>query len=375
MSNAADHHHEHMARALELAGDGRFTTDPNPAVGCVLVRDGERVGEGCHRQAGEPHAERHALRVAGERARGATCYVTLEPCAHTGRTGPCAEALIEAGVSRVVAAMQDPNPLVAGQGFARLRAAGIEVSVGLLERQARALNPGFIKRMQTGLPLLRVKLAMSLDGRTALANGESKWITGPAAREDVQYWRAAASAIVTGVGTVLADDPALTVRPADWRLRHYPGDRVRQPLRVVLDSVLRTPPTARLLKEPGDTLILTRIAETDPRACALIAQGASVQTLPGDDGQELDLPTVLQALAERHCNTLLVEAGPTLAGALMAADLVDELLLYMAPTLLGDQARPLLALPQLATMADRIRLQFADVSRIGDDLRLTLTRS
>lgn len=247
----------YMQRALTLAERGLYTTDPNPRVGCLIVRDGKVVGEGWHLRAGEPHAERHALTMAGDAARGATCYVTLEPCSHTGRTGPCADALIAAGIIRVVAAMQDPNPLVAGQGLAKLRAAGISVECGLLEEQARALNPGFIKRMQTGLPLVRIKLAMSLDGRTAMASGESKWITGAAARRQVQRLRARSSAIVTGIGTVLADDPALTVRVEDGLANDYPG-AVRQPLRVVLDRKLRLPLDAKLLSEDGDVLVISQ---------------------------------------------------------------------------------------------------------------------
>ena len=246
--------HRYMRRALELAEQGLFTTDPNPRVGSVLVKNGDIVGEGFHLKAGERHAERHALQVAGAKAQGATCYVTLEPCSHSGRTGPCADALIEAGVSKVVAAMQDPHQRVAGKGFDKLRAAGIEVQVGLLEAQARMLNPGFIQRMETGRPFVRLKLAMSLDGRTAMANGESKWITGPAAREDVQRLRARSSAVVTGVGTVLADDPELTVRPAGWQVLAYPDTSVRQPLRVVLDRNLRTPVSAKLFGEAGNTL-------------------------------------------------------------------------------------------------------------------------
>lgn len=364
----------HMHRALELARQGLFTTTPNPRVGCVLVRDGEVVGEGYHVRAGGPHAERHALAMAGERARGATCYVTLEPCSHTGRTGPCADALIEAGIVRVVAAMQDPHDRVAGEGFDKLRAVGIAVQSGLLEHEARALNPGFIKRMESGRPFVRVKLAMSLDGRTAMVSGESKWITGSDAREDVQRLRAQSCAIVTGIGTVLADDPSLTVRPQDWRGEVYPDSDVRQPLRVVLDRQLRTPVTARLLGEPGATLVVSALDPVPQTVAALQAEGAELLHLPAS-GSGIDLAQLLDELGRRQCNEVLVEAGPTLAAAFISEQLVDELVVYMAPALLGSNARPLMVLPQLATMSDKINLQFADVTRVGNDLRMTLNLS
>lgn len=357
----------YMQRALSLAERGLYTTDPNPRVGCLIVRDSKVVGEGWHLRAGEPHAERHALTMAADAARGATCYVTLEPCSHTGRTGPCADALIAAGVARVVAAMQDPNPLVAGQGLAKLRDAGISVECGLLETQARALNPGFIKRMQTGLPLVRIKLAMSLDGRTAMASGESKWITGAAARQQVQRLRARSSAIVTGIGTVLADDPALTVRVEDWSVNDYPG-AVRQPLRVVLDRKLRLPLDAKLLREDGEVLVISQAQPT--LASALQQRGAEVLTLPGS-GSGADLRELLKMLAERGCNEVLVEAGPTLAGAFVREQLFDELVVFMAPKLLGSSARPLLSLPEIATMAEQRRLQLVQVEQVGDDLCLT----
>src|SRR5690606_21527229 len=312
----------HMHRALELARQGLFTTTPNPRVGCVLVRDGDVVGEGYHVRAGGPHAERHALAMAGERARGATCYVTLEPCSHTGRTGPCVDALIEAGIVRVVAAMQDPHDRVAGEGFDKLRAVGIAVQSGLLEHEARALNPGFIKRMESGRPFVRVKLAMSLDGRTAMASGESKWITGADAREDVQRLRAQSCAIITGVGTVLADDPSLTVRPQDWRAMVYPDSDVRQPLRVVLDRQLRTPVTARLLGEPGATLIVSALDPAPQTVAALQSEGAELLHLPAS-GSGIDLAQLLDELGRRQCNEVLVEAGPTLAAAFISEQLVD----------------------------------------------------
>lgn len=394
--SAADH--AHMAEALRLAARGRYSTHPNPRVGCLIVRDGEVLGRGFHVRAGEPHAEVHALREAGEHACGATAYVTLEPCAHHGRTPPCADALVAAGVARVVVAAPDANPLVAGQGIARLRAAGITVDSGLLQADAEALNAGFLRRMAGGLPWVRLKLAASLDGRTAMASGESKWITGSESRRDVQRLRAASSAIITGIGTVRADDPALTVRPELW-LR--PGelaptqqgeapasDEIRQPLRVVLDSALRLAPDALLLHVPGETLVVTtldgdlRDAEliaalqvVDParaeRARALRDAGAHLLALPAAAHGRPDLRALLQHLAEAGCNEVLVEAGAGVAGSFLAAGLVDELLLYQAPTLLGSSARPLADWP-LAVMAEQQRLRITDLRRLGDDIRLTL---
>jgi len=367
---ATDADYAWMSRAVGLARRGLYTTDPNPRVGCVLVRDGKPVGEGYHRRAGEPHAERNALAAAGARAAGATAYVTLEPCSHHGRTPPCAEALAEAGVARVVAAMQDPNPLVAGSGLKRLREAGIHVETGVLEDQARALNPGFIKRMTDGLPWVRCKLAMSLDGRTAMASGESQWITGEDARRDVQRLRARSSAILTGVGTVLADDPSLNVRLGAEALGDSDPDAwVRQPVRVILDSSLRTPPTARLLGLPGTTLILC-VDERRERAADLEAAGARVQILPEDRGR-VGLRAALALLAEQEINEVLVEAGPTLAGSFVQAGLVDELIIYMAPHLMGDGARGLFSLPGLRRMADRVTLEIRDLRRVGGDLRIT----
>ncbi|MBI5612056.1 MAG: bifunctional diaminohydroxyphosphoribosylaminopyrimidine deaminase/5-amino-6-(5-phosphoribosylamino)uracil reductase RibD [Gammaproteobacteria bacterium] len=349
-----------MARALRLAGKGLHTTDPNPRVGCVVVKNGEIVGEGWHERAGEPHAEVLALRVAGARARGATVYVTLEPCCHHGRTPPCSRALIEAGVARVVTAMQDPNPRVAGQGAQHLSDAGIAIEIGLMEAAARALNPGFVQRMQTGRPYVRVKLAASLDGRTALASGESKWITGAAARHDVQRWRARSSAILTGIGTILADDPSLTVRDFD-----VSG---RQPLRVVADSRLRLPATAKLLTAPGATLVATASADADC-AAALIAAGAELVRLCGTDGR-VDLAALLAHLARREVNELLVEAGASLSGALLDAGLMDELIVYLAPHVLGAGARAMFDTPVLAAMAERTSLTITDVRAFGPDWRI-----
>lgn len=359
-----------MARALRLAERGLFTTDPNPRVGCVLVRDGTIVGEGWHVRAGEPHAEPIALAAAGESARGATAYVTLEPCAHHGRTPPCAQALIDARVARVVAAMSDPNPLVAGKGMAMLQDAGIATSVGLLAGDAERLNPGFLKRMREGIPYVRCKLAMSLDGRTAMANGESQWITGTAARDDVQRLRARSSAVVTGIGTLLADDPSLNVRLA---AEDYAQDAavIRQPLRVVLDTRLRTPPRARMLSLDGQTLVVCGERAAEESEAELRAVGADVLRLPQLGGR-IDLPRLLRALGARGVNEVLIESGATLAGAVLAAGLVDELILYLAPHLMGDEARGLLHLPGLEHLADRIELNFVDVCRVGEDLRLTL---
>ena len=370
--------HAHMARALRLAERGLYTTQPNPRVGCVIAHGETIVGEGWHQRAGEPHAEVFALREAGPRARGATAYVTLEPCAHFGRTPPCADALIAAGVARVVAACDDSNPKVAGEGLGRLTGAGIAVEIGLMRDVARELNRGFFSRIERGRPWVRVKLALSLDGRTALANGASKWITGEAARADVQRWRARSSAILTGSGTVLADDPRLTVRLGG----HHPDpnppyfdvaqDRLEgagvTPLRVVLDRELRTPRGAHLLDGTTPTLILhgERAAPGDDRFVRV-----ELATVPLRDGR-LDLGTVLGLLAARGVNELQVEAGPTLCGALFAANLVDELLLYVAPVLLGDQGRPLLALPGIDAMAAARRLRVIDRRAFGVDQRLLL---
>ncbi len=355
-----------MARAHRLAARGLYTTDPNPRVGCVIVRDDELVGEGFHIRAGGPHAEIHALQMAGDRARGATAYVTLEPCSHTGKTPPCADALIQAGVSRVVAAMQDPNPLVAGQGLARLRAAGVETAVGLQAGQTRALNPGFVKRMESGLPWVRVKLAMSLDGRTAMASGESQWITGEAARLDVQRMRARSSAILTGVGTVLEDDPSMNVRVDAAFLGA--ADAPVQPMHVILDSRLRTPVDARILRTGNRAIIFHAPGVERP------PYPDHVETVAVDAGGDgLDLRTVLKALAGRQVNECHVEAGATLCGALLRAKLVDEIVIYMAPHLMGDAGRGLFHLPGLDDMASRIALKIADIRAVGDDWRIRAT--
>jgi diaminohydroxyphosphoribosylaminopyrimidine deaminase/5-amino-6-(5-phosphoribosylamino)uracil reductase len=355
-----------MQRALTLAARGLDTTDPNPRVGCVIAQRGRIIGEGWHERAGEAHAEVAALRAAGSQALGATVYVTLEPCCHHGRTPPCVEALSAARVARVVYAVADPNPLVNGQGAEALRAAGIAVEGGLLEREAAELNAGFIKRMRYGRPFVRVKLAMSLDGRTALANGESRWITGEEARTDVQRWRARSSAVLTGVGTVLADDPRLGVRlPVEEA-----APPRRQPLRVVLDPQLRTPVAARLFEGGGEVLILTTLAAPDDaRAAELTARGARLESLPAEAGR-LALPAVLERLAELEMNEVLVEAGATLAGELLRQSLADELLLYVAPTLLGPGARALVALPELQELKDAVSFTLIETHPIGADLRL-----
>ncbi|WP_415893207.1 bifunctional diaminohydroxyphosphoribosylaminopyrimidine deaminase/5-amino-6-(5-phosphoribosylamino)uracil reductase RibD [Neptuniibacter sp. PT8_73] len=360
---------EYMARAIQLAKEGLYTTQPNPRVGCVLVKQGSIVGEGFHYRAGEGHAEVNALRAAGEEAKGATAYVTLEPCSHYGRTPPCSEALIKAGVTRVVAAMVDPNPQVAGRGMTMLREAGIEATSGLLEESARALNPGFIKRMETGLPFVRVKSAISLDGRTAMASGESKWITGPAARGDVQKLRAQSSVILTGIGSILQDDSALTVREAQLDLPNVADVVQKQPLRVVLDSRLQMPLTASILKQPGRTLIVT--CSDDTIAHKLKDAGAEVLVMPAENGRVALLPLLRWLASEEQCNDLLVETGSVLAGAFVEQKLADELHVYMAMKLLGSQAKPLFELP-LTKMSEQVELQMLDSRMLGDDLKLIL---
>ncbi len=364
-----------MAHALRLAERGLCTTQPNPRVGCVIAHGEEVVGVGWHQRAGEPHAEVFALREAGARARGATAYVTLEPCAHQGRTPPCAEALVAAGVARVVVAVEDPFAQVDGRGIARLRAAGIAVDVGLMREAARELNLGFFSRIERGRPWVRVKLAMSLDGRTALANGESKWITGEAARADVQRWRARSSAILTGSGTVLADNPRLTVRlplaplsPDAVGGEGWGEGAALAPLRVVLDRHLRTPAGSHVLAGSAPTLLLHGAGAS----CGEDRFAAVELAAVAQQGDALDLHAVLALLAARDVNELHVEAGPTLCGALLAAGLVDELLLYIAPLLLGDAARPLLQLPTLADMAARWQLRVLDQRQLGPDWRLRL---
>jgi len=356
MFSPADH--QFMARALRLARRGLYSTTPNPRVGCVIVKDGAVVGEGWHEKAGGPHAEVYALNAAGPSARGATAYVTLEPCSHHGRTPPCAEALIDAGVARVVAAMQDPNPQVAGRGLASLVAAGIVASCGLLEAEARELNVGFVSRMSRGRPWVRVKLAASLDGKTALNNGVSQWITGPAARQDGHRWRARACAILSGIGTVRDDDPQLNVRGVATD---------RQPLKVVVDSRLELSPLARVLD--GGALLLATAAADAEKSELLRQRGAEIICLPNGVGR-VDLPVLMTELARRGVNELHVEGGFRLNGALLSEGLVDELLLYLAPCLVGDRARGMFDLPELATLEHQRRLLIRDIRRIGEDLRV-----
>jgi diaminohydroxyphosphoribosylaminopyrimidine deaminase/5-amino-6-(5-phosphoribosylamino)uracil reductase len=356
-----------MAHALRLARLGVNSTTPNPRVGCLLVKNGEVIGEGWHRKAGEPHAEIIALQAAGNQASGATAYVTLEPCNHHGKTPPCTEALISAGVKRVVFGSRDPNPLVSGRGIARLEEAGIEVTGPVLEAECAELNAGFFRRMATGLPRVRIKSAGSLDGRTAMASGESQWITGPAARADVQRLRAESCAIVTGIGTILQDDPALTVRDESLRVDRLP---LRQPLRVVVDSRLQIPLDAKVLQPPGRCLVATAVENPEKRQ-QLEEQGAEVLFLP-DHAGKVDLPALLRELGQRQCNEVMVESGPGLVGAFLQQQLADEVILYLAPLLLGSTAQPLATLP-IDTMAGLLALAIRETRRVGDDLRLVLT--
>ncbi len=355
---AADH--VFMARALQLARRGLYGTTPNPRVGCVLVRDGRIIGEGWHQQAGLPHAEAvalAALAAAGVTARGATAYVTLEPCSHFGRTPPCADALIGAGVARVVVAMQDPNPLVAGQGLAQLAAAGIEVGSGLLQAEAAELNIGFVSRMTRGRPWLRLKVAASLDGKTALNNGASQWITGPAARRDAHAWRARSCAVLTGIGTVRDDNPRLSVREVQT---------TRQPLKVVIDSRLETPPDAAVL-EGGNVLIAA--AQDGPRSAALRQRGAEIVILANAHGK-VDLAALLLELGRRGINEVLAEAGTRLNGSLLGENCVDELLIYQAPLLMGDSARGMFGLAELTELAGARHLNIIERRMVGADCRI-----
>ena len=361
-----------MQLALDLAKQGEFTTTPNPSVGCVLVKDGKVVGKGFHAKAGEPHAEVMALREAGEKARGATAYVTLEPCSHFGRTPPCAKGLVEAGVSKVIAAMCDPNPQVAGKGLQILTDAGIESAVGLLEENAEQLNKGFLKRMRTGKPFVQLKLAMSIDGKTAMASGESKWITGAQARADVQQYRAKASAILSTSQTVSADDPSLNVRweelPPDVKA-DYPQEKLRQPVRVILDSSHKVRSDFKVFLTESPVWL---VGEED---YSLTDFPHFTDYLKLDRNQgETRLQALMLALGKRQINTLWVEAGATLAGALIAENLVDELIIYMAPKLLGDQARDLCHLPNLTQLADAPLWQLQSCEAVGDDLKLIYIR-
>lgn len=356
MFTASDH--IWMTHALRRAEQGLYTTMPNPRVGCVIVKDDKIVGEGAHLKAGEPHAEVFALRQAGTLAQGATAYVTLEPCSHTGRTPPCAEALVKAGVAKVIAAMVDPNPMVAGSGLAYLQAHQIEVASGLLQAEALALNPGFISRMSRKLPYVRCKIASSLDGKTAMHNGHSQWITSESARLDVQKWRAQSCAILTGIGTVLSDNPMMTVRDLNI---------ARQPLRMIVDSQLRISPQANILQ--GGNILIAFAQDAQNKASALRALGVELLAIP-DQHQKVCLKTLLSHLAHRQINEVLVEGGEGLNGALLAQNLLDELLIYYAPKIMGGAAKNLFAMPAFAHMNQAIALDITELRQIGSDFRL-----
>lgn len=356
--------HRHMARAIQLAAKGKYTTKPNPMVGCVLVKGDNVVGEGFHQKAGEAHAEVLAIQAVGEQAKGATAYVTLEPCAHQGQTGPCADALIDAGVAKVITAMRDPNPEVNGKGIEKLRGAGIDVAEGLLEAEARKLNRGFIKRMSQGLPWVRIKLAMSMDGRTALANGESQWISGNASRKDVAQLRAQSGAILTSSGTVRNDNPRLTVRGLD--VPFVP------PVRVMLDAGLALPTSMHLYNNDAPTLVYHDQMARHPQDMTDEQAAQTLVQVPAQ-GAHVDLPAVLSDLAARGINEVQIEAGHTLAGAFLAEGLVDELMLYIAPCLLGSSAMPLLGGMNITSMEQRHQMHITDVRQMGGDLRVTLT--
>ncbi len=358
----------YMARAIELARRGRFTTSPNPNVGCVIVNNGQIVGEGWHQIAGGPHAEVVALKQAGEQAQGATCYVTLEPCSHFGRTPPCAQALIAAKVSKVIAAMVDPNPQVSGSGLQQLAAVGIETHAGLLEADAQALNRGFIKRMTQKRAFVRCKMASSLDGKTALANGLSQWITSADARADVQQFRAQSCAIISGADTVLADNALLNVRRDDSpRLKTMvASEQVRQPVRVIIDTQNRLTPDLRLFSQHSPIILIRQHLEKSLQWPQFVEQIVVSQC----DGKA-DLVEVVRILSERGFNHLWIEAGATLAGAFINQQLVDEVILYQAPKLMGDQSRSLLNLPELTTMSQVIDLTISDLRMVGRDIRIT----
>lgn len=367
--------HQMMQRAILLAQKGRFTTAPNPNVGCVICLNDHLVGEGFHYRAGQAHAEINALKMAQKQSQGATAYVTLEPCSHFGKTPPCADALIKAGIKRVVCAMVDPNPNVAGQGIARLRDAGIKVDLGLMQAQAKALNLGFIKMMETNLPYVQLKLASSLDGRTALANGKSQWITGAKARQDVQLFRAQSGALLSTSQTVLDDDPSLNVRWAqlpDEIKEYYQSDSVRQPIRVILDAKGKLSPQAKIFSLAGDIIIFTNRHDWSFKSSHLNTHIEFICVSQTSSG--LNLNEVMQELAKRGINQIWVEAGATLAGSLLSADLVDELIIYQAPMLLGSDGRPLVKMKGLTGMDQSIRFELTDVTQIGRDIRLRMLK-
>jgi len=368
----------YMAQAIELAKKGLYTTDPNPRVGCVIVNEGQIVGSGWHQYAGQPHAEPNAIADAGQKTRGATAYVTLEPCSHFGKTPPCCDALISAGISQVVVAMRDPNPLVAGAGLKRLEDAGITVTCGVMEDEARDLNPGFIRRMETGLPFVCCKMAMSLDGRTAMQSGESKWITGPEARADVHKMRARSSAIVTGIATVLADNPSMTVRPEEFGLQADNLHGFQQPIRVIVDSNLSIPVDANILNEGAEVLIVTAVDVNSLTNAHLIEKvnelrkRASIIYLPsvlGDASSRVDLKGLIEYLGQLGCNEVMVEAGAKLSGAMLQEHLIDSYIIYMAPKLLGSLARPLFELP-LENMSDQVQFEIQSITQVGKDWKI-----
>ncbi|MCO6556556.1 MULTISPECIES: bifunctional diaminohydroxyphosphoribosylaminopyrimidine deaminase/5-amino-6-(5-phosphoribosylamino)uracil reductase RibD [unclassified Gilliamella] len=362
--------HFYMQQAIDLAKLGRFTTTPNPNVGCVIVKDDQIIGKGYHQKAGEPHAEVHALKMAGDEAIGATAYVTLEPCSHFGRTPPCADALIKAGIIRVVIAMQDPNPNVAGNGIKRLKEAGIDVTIGVLTEQAEAINKGFLKLMRTGLPYIQLKLAASLDGKIAMASGESKWITSNKAREDVQQFRAQASCILSTRATVQADNASLTVRynelPDEIKKIYLP-EKIRQPIRVIIDSQAQLTGTENIFNQPGETWIVRKKDN-------LIAKQNTKLIIESSSCKQIDLSKLFALLAEKQINSVWVEAGAHLAGALIEQDLVDELIIYYAPKLLGHNALDMCILPNLQKLSLAPQFQFESIAMVGDDLRLILKR-
>lgn len=364
MFSIADH--TYMTLALRLAEQGLYTTQPNPRVGCVIVKNNQIIGQGAHLKAGEPHAEVFALREAGIAAKDADAYVTLEPCNHHGRTPPCVDGLIKAGVKRVVVAMQDPNPLVAGNGIKRLQAHGIQVEVGLMQNEAAALNPGFISRMTTGLPYVRSKIAASLDGRTALKNGKSLWITGEPARLDVQHWRAQSCVIITGIGTVLADNPSMNVRLANV---------VRQPMRVIIDSKLQTPVDCKMLADDMlkySPVTIAYAQDADNKLADLSAAGARLLHMPEANGR-VDLKALLKHLAQLGVNEVLLEAGKGLNGAFLQKNLIDEFIFYYAPKLMGADAKGMFATPELTEMRLTTDLDIVDVRQVGQDIRLRAT--
>lgn len=363
-------HELYMSRALQLARLGIYSTSPNPRVGCVIVKDDKIIGEGWHQKAGEPHAEVNALAQAGSNTQGAIAYVTLEPCSHFGLTPPCAQALIDAGVKTVVGACADPNPKVSGTGYKLLAQAGIEVITPCLEKQAQDLNAGFIQRMQTGLPKVQIKLAQSIDGRTAMASGESQWITGPAARQDVQRLRAQSCAILTGADSVLIDDPSMTVRPAESGLK-LEAKLWRQPLRVIIDGQQRLSGNEKIFQQAGDILIAVTDARLVNIARAQRLGALTVWQSPSTENGKVNLTALLEKLGQLGCNNVLVETGAQLAGAFIKQSLVQELVLYCAPTLLGSNARPLVSL-ELEKMSQQVRGQWQDIRMVGDDIRLTL---